>query len=44
MFLYENKFYPLLQDHRRALYSHFIKIDRILDVNLVQQICFKIGI
>ena len=43
-FLYKNSFSTLLQDHRRVLCSNFMKILIILDVNLVSQICFKIGI
>ena len=33
-FLYEKNFYTLLQDHRRSLYSYFIEIVIILDINL----------
>ena len=33
-FLYENNSYTLLQDHRISLYSYFIEIVIILDVNL----------
>ena len=39
----KTNFYTLLQDHRRSLYSHFIEIITILDVNLSKWICFKIG-
>ena len=43
-FLNENSFYRVSQDHRRTLYSYFSKNHKILVVNLIKWICFKIGI
>ena len=43
MLILKNTF-VLLQDHRKALYNHFIKIARNFDVILSYQICFKFGI
>ena len=37
-------FYTLPQDHRRVLHSNFFIIIIILDVNLGERICFKMGI
>ena len=43
-FLDKNNFSELLQDHRKAMYNCIFKIPKILIINLVQQICFKVGI
>ena len=46
IFPYENDFYRLLQDHRRALYSYFFssKIKLVKNVKLYQQIYSKISV
>ena len=37
-------FYTLPQDHRKVLHNNFFKIIIILDANLGEWICFKMGI